>query len=309
MGFFSKIKKGFKKVLPYAATAAGAAFGGPIGGAIGGSLFGKTGEKYGSMLGGALGNMAGDGFSSAQQLAATQYGYDQSLKGIREQNWSARQIASDANKLSQQQANQQMLFQAGMSNTAHQREIKDLRRAGLNPILSGGGMGASTPQGAAGDVSVAPVRSEGDAISTAMDVFRTVAQAMKTNADREFVQSVATPKAQAETAKTKSETMPRIENIAKLKTQINAIATENYKNQMDADLKEQLRIESRKVVENLEKTGKNLDVTQRQMKAELQRMLADEEIYNGEAGYWIRLIEKLAPAAGKIPNVVLKKGR
>lgn len=64
------------------------------------------------------------------------------------------------NAWSAQQAQKQMDFQREMSGSAHQREVADLKAAGLNPILSANS-GASVPNGAAGDTDTSAAANVG----------------------------------------------------------------------------------------------------------------------------------------------------
>jgi len=90
------------------------------------------------------------------------------------------------NNANSAQASRQMEFQASMSNTQHTREVQDLINAGLNPILSAGGSGASAPGGA---MATMQNPLAGDPVGSAFEL------ALKHKALKQADESIANTKA------------------------------------------------------------------------------------------------------------------
>lgn len=127
------------------------------------------------------------------------------MEGQKDANRQNRASAAEVTERNIAEAQRVTAWQEQMSNTAHQREVKDLQAAGLNPILALKS-GASTPGGSAGSGVAPTVENEMQSlIASAAEAQRV---ALETRKQKEEVNNLkeTNKNIKAGTKKTKMET-------------------------------------------------------------------------------------------------------
>jgi hypothetical protein len=126
-----------------------------------------------------------------------------SLYGGYQANKSREEQAAAANAASAQSAAQQMAFQREMSDTSYQRAVADLKAAGINPMLAAMKGGATTPGGSS---YTAQMPQTYDIYTPAVESFNKTqlssAQAAKTSAETDIIESTGLAQAKANLQKT-----------------------------------------------------------------------------------------------------------
>ena len=105
------------------------------------------------------------------------------------------------NRAAQEAANRQMEFQQQMSETSYQRQVEDLKAAGINPMLVSRLGGASTPAGAMPSfINVGGAGAAG--FGQAAAGMSSAAQAEKTNVEADILSETGMAQAKANLEKT-----------------------------------------------------------------------------------------------------------
>lgn len=115
--------------------------------------------------------------------------------------------AREANRVNREEAQKVRDFQQINSNTAHQRQMADMRAAGLNPILSANLGGASTPSGTTGSGNINELSNELSGLSgNAMQAVRVREEIKNMRAQRANTDAqTANVPLQGEVARTQAE--------------------------------------------------------------------------------------------------------
>lgn len=150
-------------------------------------------------------------------------------------NSANRKAQAHINDINWQVAAQNNATQINMANTAHQREVADLRAAGLNPILSSGGSGSSTP-------SLTNARGETTNIANPLEGLASSARGLKDYIGNAYRQARAQADANIETTKLGNTGMQLSNKVAKanVRAEIDNAMADKYAAEMRREAMQEL---------------------------------------------------------------------
>lgn len=245
-----------------------------------------------SLVGGLIANKGRSDTADAANRASA-VSTERQIQFQRRQN----RIARDFNR---REAHKARRFAKNMSSTAHRRQIRDLRAAGLNPILSARYGGASSPGASPASISGAQGASYTGQQAQVQDALTPAVQnywsAKSQQANIENIQADTDLK-DAQTDKTAQDTTESKERVLKIAKERLKIDRETSKLIMDTEVSYQ-RIKLLQQQTGL--TNRQIKELKARFPGIAQEGKIDETLY----GQIIRYIMRLNPLA---PNISIRR--